>query len=178
LYLRLFSPSVIRLLFIIFANDESTDVWKYFVVKKSLETLYLLGALNRDGSISELGRQMAVFPLDPAYAKVLIMSKEYACTEEVLTIISMLCVENIFVTQTHSSQRLLGAEEIIHNRKMFDHPGGDHLVLLNVYNAYVANQCSSKWCRKHFLNPKALQNVQVSISPYPSSSFLFHPKKD
>jgi HrpA-like RNA helicase len=121
----------------------------------------MLGALNRDGSISELGRQMAVFPLEPAYAKVLIKSKEFACTEEVLTIIAMLCVENVFVLPHLSQQRSPTAEEILNNRKLFDHPGGDHLVLLNVYNAYLENHCSSSWCRKHFLNPKALQKVTV-----------------
>jgi len=129
-------------------------------LKKSLETLYMLGALNRDGSVSELGRQMAVFPLEPAYAKVLVMSKEFSCTEEILTIIAMLCVENVFAAPHMSLQHSPTAEEILNNRKMFDHPGGDHLVLLNVYNAYLENRCSNAWCRKHFLNAKALQKVQ------------------
>ena len=41
----------------------------------ALETLYALGALSEAGSLTSLGRQMAMFPLEPTFAKVLILSK-------------------------------------------------------------------------------------------------------
>jgi len=39
---------------------------------------------------------MAEFPLEPQPSKMLIMSVHLACSEEVLTIVSMLSVQNVF----------------------------------------------------------------------------------
>ncbi|RKO94992.1 P-loop containing nucleoside triphosphate hydrolase protein, partial [Caulochytrium protostelioides] len=36
--------------------------------------LWMLGALQREGHLTELGRKMVEFPVDPALAKILIMS--------------------------------------------------------------------------------------------------------
>ena len=40
--------------------------------------------------------QMAEFPLEPMLCKMLIMSVHLGCSEEMLTIVSMLSVQNIF----------------------------------------------------------------------------------
>ena len=39
---------------------------------------------------------MAEFPLDPKLSKMLLTSIDLGCSEEVLTIVSMLSVQNIF----------------------------------------------------------------------------------
>jgi ATP-dependent RNA helicase DHX8/PRP22 len=40
--------------------------------------------------------QMARFPLEPNLSKVLVMSVNLNCSDEVLTIVSMLSVKNVF----------------------------------------------------------------------------------
>ena len=40
--------------------------------------------------------QMAEFPLEPMLCKMLIMSVHLSCSEEILTIVSMLSVQNVF----------------------------------------------------------------------------------
>lgn len=40
--------------------------------------------------------QMAEFPLEPALAKILMMSVNLGCSDEVLTIVAMLSVQNVF----------------------------------------------------------------------------------
>ncbi len=40
--------------------------------------------------------QMAEFPLEPMLSKKLIMSVHLGCSDEVLTIVSMLSVQNVF----------------------------------------------------------------------------------
>ncbi|RUS21172.1 P-loop containing nucleoside triphosphate hydrolase protein [Endogone sp. FLAS-F59071] len=46
------------------------------LVMRALEQLYALGAIGADGGkLTDLGRQMAEFPLDPTFAKVLIQSQ-------------------------------------------------------------------------------------------------------
>jgi pre-mRNA-splicing factor ATP-dependent RNA helicase DHX38/PRP16 len=39
---------------------------------------------------------MAEFPLDPPLAKMLIIAEELGCSDEILTIVSMLSVPSIF----------------------------------------------------------------------------------
>lgn len=39
---------------------------------------------------------MAEFPMEPQLSKMLIMSVQLSCSEEILTIVSMLSVQNVF----------------------------------------------------------------------------------
>lgn len=63
-------------------------------LKRSLQQLLMLGALDRktvgvllwahrQGALTKLGHQMAMLPLDPIFARLLIVSKDYHCTSEV-----------------------------------------------------------------------------------------------
>ena len=66
-------------------------------IVKSLEELFLLGALTEDYKLSDpIGQQMARLPLDPIYSKALILSSQFNCLEEMLITIAMLSVESIF----------------------------------------------------------------------------------
>lgn len=66
----------------------------------TIVTVFLLfffsSALDDEGLLTRLGRRMAEFPLDPNLAKMLIMSVHLGCSEEILTIVSMLSVQNVF----------------------------------------------------------------------------------
>jgi pre-mRNA-splicing factor ATP-dependent RNA helicase DHX38/PRP16 len=46
--------------------------------------LWTLGALDNTGSLTDLGRLMVEFPLDPALSKMLIVSVDMGCSAEVL----------------------------------------------------------------------------------------------
>ncbi|TEB18488.1 nucleoside tri phosphatase, partial [Perkinsus sp. BL_2016] len=61
---------------------------------KALESLYSLGALNDHGELTKLGRKMAEFPLDPMLSKTVIASDPLCCSDEVVTIVSMLSLQN------------------------------------------------------------------------------------
>ena len=62
----------------------------------ALEQLHSLGALDNEGLLTRLGRRMAEFPLEPSQSKMLIMSTHLQCSDEILTIVSMLSVEQVF----------------------------------------------------------------------------------
>ena len=71
---------------------------------RALDLLYALGAFNDRGELTKLGRRMAELPIDPKLSRALLASEKYRvrrrclrisltdpqCTEEVLTIVSML----------------------------------------------------------------------------------------
>lgn len=61
-----------------------------------MEQLHSLSALDDEGLLTRLGRRMAEFPLEPQLSKMLIQSVHLGCSDEVLTIVSMLSVQNVF----------------------------------------------------------------------------------
>ncbi|XP_030956887.1 pre-mRNA-splicing factor ATP-dependent RNA helicase DEAH10 isoform X5 [Quercus lobata] len=76
-------------------------------IVKSLEQLYLLGALTDECKLSNpVGHQMARLPLDPIYAKALILASQFNCLEEMLITVAMLSVESIFYTPREKLEEL------------------------------------------------------------------------
>lgn len=93
----------------------------------SMYQLWVLGALDNTGELTELGRKMVELPLDPPLSKMVVMSEQFGCSEELLTIVSMLSVPTIFF-------RPKGREsESDASREKFFVSESDHLTLLNVY---------------------------------------------
>jgi len=65
---------------------------------RALEQLNYLGALDDEGDLTDMGRKMSDYPLDPLHAKiVLAASSQFNCVSEALTIVAMLNVPNIFI---------------------------------------------------------------------------------
>ncbi|KAI2658410.1 ATP-dependent RNA helicase DHX8 [Labeo rohita] len=100
----------------------------------AMEQLYTLGALDDEGLLTRLGRRMAEFPLEPMLCKMLIMSVHLGCSEEMLTIVSMLSVQNVFY-RPKDKQALADQK-----KAKFHQPEGDHLTLLAVYNSWKNNK--------------------------------------
>jgi pre-mRNA-splicing factor ATP-dependent RNA helicase DHX15/PRP43 len=57
---------------------------------RALELLNYLGALDDDGELTKTGEIMAEFPLDPQLSKMLIISPEHFCSNEILSLVAML----------------------------------------------------------------------------------------
>jgi len=120
----------------------------------AMESLYQLGALDDEGLLTRLGRRMAEFPLDPMLCKMLIMSVQLGCSDEILTIVSMLNVQNVFYRPKEKQQ-------VADQRKSkFHQPEGDHLTLLTVYNAWKNNKFSNAWCFENFIQARTLRRSQ------------------
>ena len=65
----------------------------YETLMRALELLNYLAAIDDDGELTELGSMMAEFPLDPQMAKMVIASCDFTCSNEILSITSMLSGE-------------------------------------------------------------------------------------
>ncbi|XP_035248181.1 ATP-dependent RNA helicase DQX1 [Anguilla anguilla] len=123
---------------------------------QALEDLDYLAALDDDGNLSEVGIIMSELPLEPALAKALIASCEFDCVSELLTIAAMLTAPSCFVTPPPQSE-----EAAATHRRPLLHPEGDHLTLINIFNAYVQHGEDESWCTKNFLNAAALRLAMV-----------------
>ncbi|KAA8913431.1 hypothetical protein TRICI_003191 [Trichomonascus ciferrii] len=119
----------------------------------ALEELYQLSALDGEGLLTRLGRKMADFPMEPAMAKVLIASEEHKCSEEILTIVAMLSVQSIFFRPRDKQ------EQADRKKSKFHDAHGDHLTLLNVYNAWIKSGRSKAWCSDNFIQDRSMRRA-------------------
>ncbi|KAI3611400.1 atp-dependent rna helicase prp43 [Moniliophthora roreri] len=121
---------------------------------RALELLNYLAALDDDGNITRLGEMMAEFPLDPQLAKMLIVSPEFNCSNEILTITAMLSVPNVWVRPPNARRE---ADEA---KALLTVPDGGHLTLLNVFNQYIQNKYDKNWAWQHYLSARALAQAE------------------
>lgn len=122
---------------------------------RALEVLNYLGALDDDGNLTELGSHLSEFPVDPEMASMLYHSSEYGCSEDIARICAMLSVQNPFLNPPGDQRG-----RAMRSREQFYHPTGDHLALLNVFNAYYEeNHQDGKWCSDNFINPRVMKQA-------------------
>uniref|UniRef100_A0A4X1TL11 RNA helicase n=1 Tax=Sus scrofa TaxID=9823 RepID=A0A4X1TL11_PIG len=118
---------------------------------QALELLYALGGLDKDCRLTEpLGMRIAEFPLNPMFAKMLLESGNFGCSQEILSIAAMMQIQNIFVVPSNQKS------QAIRVHRKFAVEEGDHLTMLNVYEAFIKHNKNSQWCQEHFLNYKGL----------------------
>ncbi|XP_046446115.1 ATP-dependent RNA helicase DHX8-like [Daphnia pulex] len=120
----------------------------------ALEQLHSLSALDDEGLLTRLGRRMAEFPLEPSLSKMLIMSVHLMCSDEILTVVSMLSVQNVFY-RPKDKQQLADQK-----KAKFNQAEGDHITLLAVYNSWKNNKFSSAWCYENFVQMRTLKRAQ------------------
>ncbi|GAA5973167.1 hypothetical protein JCM11641_006302 [Rhodosporidiobolus odoratus] len=121
-------------------------------VMRALELLNYLAAFDDEGNLTPLGDLMSVFPLEPQLAKMLIVSPEFKCSNEILSIAAMLSVPNPYLRP--NSQR----KEADEAKAQFAHPAGDHLSLLNLYHAYKSSP-DANWCWNNYVSYRAMQQA-------------------
>jgi ATP-dependent RNA helicase DDX35 len=126
------------------------------LVVRALEILYSLGALDDYAKLtSPLGMRMAELPLEPMLSKSLLQAKSFDCLSEMLTIAAMVTLQGQVWVSHDGSKKLQEAA-----RRQFAVEEGDHLTLLNVYQAFVTKgKKEAKWCKDHFLNFKSLSKA-------------------
>uniref|UniRef100_A0A672GNJ8 Helicase C-terminal domain-containing protein n=1 Tax=Salarias fasciatus TaxID=181472 RepID=A0A672GNJ8_SALFA len=123
---------------------------------QALEDLDYLAALDDDGNLSEVGIIMSELPLEPPLAKALIAACEYDCVDELLTIAAMLTAPSCFVTPDPGRE-----EAALAQWRPLMHAEGDHMTLINVYNAFTAHNQDEAWCVANSLSAAALQLAVV-----------------
>ena len=129
------------------------------LIIRALEILYSLGSVDDYAKLTRpLGVRMAELSVEPMMAKVLLLAPTMSCLSEILSIAAMTSLQGAVwfhhdgeKKATESARRKFAAEE------------GDHLTLLNVYQAFVTKgRKDSKWCRDNYLNYKSMSRA-VSV---------------
>lgn len=123
----------------------------------SLYDLWAIGALDNVGSLTLLGEQLNVFPMEPTLAKLILLStqEEFHCSREIIIIVSMLSVPNVFYRPKER------ADDADSAREKFLIADLDHLTLLNVFEQWEQRAKQKKgslslWCTRNFLHYRSL----------------------
>ncbi|XP_071317210.1 ATP-dependent RNA helicase DHX33 [Trachinotus anak] len=130
-------------------------------VRSAVEHLELLGAVEKkEGQVflTALGKKMASFPLEPRYAKTILLSPDYSCSEEILSIVSLLSVDTVLYNPPARREEVLAA------RKKFTSSEGDHMTLLNIYRAFKKVSGNKEWCRENFVNSRNMGLVKEVLA--------------
>jgi len=124
-------------------------------IMNSMYQLWILGALDNTGSLTQMGRRMVEFPLDPPLSKMLLFAHEHGrCSAEVLIIVSMLSVPSVFFRPKDREEESDAA------REKFFVPESDHLTLLNVYLRAKQYKFDPQWCTRHFIHAKGIRKAR------------------
>lgn len=111
-----------------------------------------LQAVDKKGNLTRLGHQLAVIPLDPRLARMLIAAKELGCMRELLIICSALSVQD---PRERPADKQQAADEK-HHRFRDDH--SDFLAYINLWNYFeqqrqdLTQNQFRKQCKKDFLS--------------------------
>ncbi|GJJ73070.1 hypothetical protein EMPS_05428 [Entomortierella parvispora] len=115
--------------------------------------LYLIGGIDRFGQMTEVGHGMVAFPVNPLLARSLVEAEKLGCLEKAIIIVSMLSVEEPFYLPRREDEQ--DAARAAHAQ--FYHPSGDHVTLLNVFEAWREADYSKDWCSNNYFNLRQLR---------------------
>eukprot|EP00758_Cryptobia_borreli_P001023 Tbor_TRINITY_DN1872_c0_g1::TRINITY_DN1872_c0_g1_i1::g.23081::m.23081/K12820/DHX15, PRP43; pre-mRNA-splicing factor ATP-dependent RNA helicase DHX15/PRP43 len=121
---------------------------------RALELLNYLGALDDDGNLTEYGKKLSEFPLEPEMAAMLMASDELKCSLDVAKIAAMMSVQSPFI-MPNNSERM----SAMRSKEQFFHQTGDHLALLNVFSTYEDSGFSSDWCHNNYINQRCMSQA-------------------
>jgi pre-mRNA-splicing factor ATP-dependent RNA helicase DHX16 len=122
----------------------------------ALNQLFALQALNHQGELTKIGRQMAEFPTDPMLAKTILAADKLGCVEEVLSIVSMLSEASALFFRPKDKKIHADSARARFTVK----EGGDHLTMLNIWNQWVDSDFSVVWAKENFLQQRSLTRAR------------------
>ena len=122
------------------------------LISDGYKLLEELGAVDQNNRITETGRRLQTFPLDPKIARMLLAAKERGCLREMLIIASGLTIQD---PRDRPADKQQAADE--QHRRFWDEHS-DFLSLVNLWS-YIESQRQAlsqnqlrKLCQKEFLN--------------------------
>jgi len=86
---------------------------------------------------------------------VLFFNFRYKCSEEIASIAAMLNVNSAIFYRP--KDKLILADTA---RRNFFSQGGDHLVLLNIYNQWANTDFSTNWCYENYIQHRSMRRAR------------------
>lgn len=131
----------------------------YESLEDALNQLFIIDAIDENGSITSVGRTMAELPLEPSLSRTLMEANENESLSEALTVAAMLSSETTLL----SGGRNKSTEKKRKNAPM-DLPDGsgwgDHIQLLQIYEQWDQTDYDIEWCKDNGLQVRGMVFVK------------------
>ncbi|KAI3910941.1 hypothetical protein MKW98_022628 [Papaver atlanticum] len=123
-------------------------------LEDALKQLYLIGAVDESGAITQIGRTMSELPLEPALSRTLIEANEYGCLSQALTVVAMLSAETCLLS---TQSKVIDKKRKHAHSVLPDGSGwGDHIQLLQVYEDWDRANYDPRWCADNDLQVRGM----------------------
>lgn len=136
---------------------EFIDQPESAAVVDAIRQLTLLGALDENEIITELGKEMAELPLDPGLARAVLEAKKLGCLPLMIDVAAMFSTtKQLFFKAKDSDPERIEKESRQSSLKI---DGSDYLTALNVWRKWNEDNCSTQFAVDHLVNVKALREA-------------------
>ncbi len=122
-------------------------------IDRARSTLQTLGALDEEGSLTEVGQTLSELPLEPHVAKMLLEADNNNCVEAVATVAAFIEGKNIFL---RPKDHEIEADK---RHDAFKVKGSDFMTLLNIWRLYEKNEHDENWAAQNYFNGDVLKEV-------------------
>ncbi|KAK3263582.1 hypothetical protein CYMTET_27620 [Cymbomonas tetramitiformis] len=116
-------------------------------LEDALKQLFVLGAIDGDGQITEIGRQMSSLPLDPPLARAVIAARDFDCEED---------MEGQGKGKGKGEAGGGTGDVPARALELDTERVGDHILLLAVYQAWQRCGYSADFCSEYGLQLRAM----------------------
>ncbi|NOT11045.1 MAG: ATP-dependent RNA helicase HrpA [Methylococcaceae bacterium] len=122
------------------------------MIRDGKNALHEVNALDKQGKLTEIGKQLAKFPTDPKLARMLIAAEQQHCLTEVAIIVAALSIQD---PRDKPADKMPQAEA---KHAVFRKEDSDFLTLLNIWNQFeeqkkhLSNSKLRKYCTDHFMS--------------------------
>ncbi|KAL5568710.1 hypothetical protein UlMin_025285 [Ulmus minor] len=126
-------------------------------VQNAIGFLKMIGALDENENLTELGKFLSVLPVDPKLGKMLVMGAIFRCFDPVLTIVSGLSVRDPFLLP-QDKKDLAGTAKSRFSAKDYS----DHMALVRAYEGWKDAEregSAYEYCWRNFLSAQTLQAI-------------------
>ncbi|XP_073002247.1 DExH-box ATP-dependent RNA helicase DExH3 [Typha latifolia] len=126
-------------------------------VQNAVQFLKMIGALDENENLTNLGRYLSMLPVDPKLGKMLIMGSVFRCIDPVLTVVSGLSVRDPFLLP-QDKKDLAGTAKSRFSAKDYS----DHMALVRAYEGWKDAEregSAYEYCWRNFLSAQTLQAI-------------------
>ena len=122
----------------------------------AVDTLNMLGALDSDNTLSEIGKLMVKFPLEPRISRIIVeaIMRYPDVTDKALVAASFLSANSPFVLPPNEEMEARKA----HHR--FRDLQGDFGTFINLFNAWKQTDNREKFCKKNYLDERVMSEIE------------------
>ena len=127
------------------------------LIIEALKQLHILNAIDEVGFVNDFGREMCKIPMEPHFAKCVLISKYIDCQDDILNVVALLSSEKLFMNIPRSNiDRYNDMQETLKRLMLKE---GDHATMNKLYREWKSRDRPEEYARKNYLNVRSLRQA-------------------